>query len=1245
MRTGISFWRTAAAAGMALAGTALLNPFALVALAPAALEKAQPPVDPARYAALMEGLVRSPEDLADRYAAQAVEDYQRTLALSEPDEGPMMMLMGGPDELRIASLTLQTNGLLVGIACPEGFTNTVDVFTTSLLAEGVWDVAETGLVPDGTNTLLWLHPGSADFEAITAGDGQTDTDTDGLADAHELLVHGTAPENADSDGDGIPDGWEFLNGLDPLDPADAAGDADGDDLSNLREYQHGTDPFLGDTSGDGMLDGQATGLGLDPLGSHSLSSVPPSGVETSYRHRVAERHKFGQWESFIPTNPPVFYTRLVRTVESIHSSESASGERIYSLNLTVAPGDLSISGTAAGTGYWETPLWSWNLSLSAGWTGGQGTEVSAYTEDGHSVVTTNSFCGVGYMDALQEGQHGAYGEANFASWPSSATLEATLRRWQGSEEGDTWDFAYELHDEYTTEVLASLGGDDLASLGATHPWPDLEWGDEVRRISTGDPCSPLSTETNASWVYTHPARYLSANEVVHSLRDTSYRFSLGTASGEVYRLAWLEVFEPDAETNPGATNQVLAVRSVLFVGTGETVHIGNPGHDPASAYAALEGPGRDHDFVLQPPPPELGNGSVVVTILSARLVPDWNRDKKIDSSDENQATASNPFRFWKNDDDDQGADSGNDIPGSGWSDSGDSQVDGVRDLIDFFPLFLDLKDALDLLGTTDFTYALQYNLGGIGFVYTDLAPANAGDYLTNHTTAESLAELAVNVVTGFGNGKVLDTTFLTAIQNSGKGVILVEADFSGTDPLVLNIIDSSGIIACSVNLELSISGVEDMFRHVNLADNLDSSENQTVTVPDRFTGPGQDPTNLPDSLSNGSNFVFLHGYKVDQNEARGWNAEIFKRLHQAGSRAKFTGVTWHGNTGANYHRAVVNAMVTSENLASQLSFLSGEVTIGAHSLGNILVSEAIVNNGFTPDRYFMFNAAVAIEAYDANQVSGQGGVDMEDNMRHPDWSGYTNRLLASKWHELFPNDNRQDLGWGNRFSTIDSSTDVFNFYSEGEDVVQNADGSVPGLIGDAFLGNGRLAWALQEMIKGLDGPLGLYAYNLTMPDQHAGWQFNPAYDTSGILLGTQPPDPASASLLTDAELRTNPFFEPFIGAGQGQAGRFASYDGALLLAPLGDSEANTQAALKETQYKILAEAIPARSFAAASNEVNKFNPPVGPSRNIHMHGLQNGWPSSRPNTNWLHSDLKNIAFSYVYKFYNRVIQEGGLDAP
>jgi len=55
---------------------------------------------------------------------------------------------------------------------------------------------------------------------------------------------GEQPSNAmqDTDGDGLPDGWENRYGLDRGAAADALLDSDGDGVSNLAEYQAGTNP-------------------------------------------------------------------------------------------------------------------------------------------------------------------------------------------------------------------------------------------------------------------------------------------------------------------------------------------------------------------------------------------------------------------------------------------------------------------------------------------------------------------------------------------------------------------------------------------------------------------------------------------------------------------------------------------------------------------------------------------------------------------------------------------------------------------------------------------------------------------------------------------------------------------------------------------------------------------------------------------------------------------------------------------
>jgi hypothetical protein len=82
-----------------------------------------------------------------------------------------------------------------------------------------------------------------------------DEDADGLTNWEEHRL-GTDPALADSDDDGMPDGWEMANDLDPNVPTDANGDADGDSLSNLLEFTLHTDPTLIDTDGDGLEDGE-----------------------------------------------------------------------------------------------------------------------------------------------------------------------------------------------------------------------------------------------------------------------------------------------------------------------------------------------------------------------------------------------------------------------------------------------------------------------------------------------------------------------------------------------------------------------------------------------------------------------------------------------------------------------------------------------------------------------------------------------------------------------------------------------------------------------------------------------------------------------------------------------------------------------------------------------------------------------------------------------------------------------------
>jgi hypothetical protein len=95
-------------------------------------------------------------------------------------------------------------------------------------------------------------------------DAYGDLDGDNLTALQEYVA-GTDPTNPDTDGDGMLDGREVENGLNPL-VNDANSDTDGDGLTNIDELKVGTKANVSDTDSDGVIDGdEVHNFSTDPL--------------------------------------------------------------------------------------------------------------------------------------------------------------------------------------------------------------------------------------------------------------------------------------------------------------------------------------------------------------------------------------------------------------------------------------------------------------------------------------------------------------------------------------------------------------------------------------------------------------------------------------------------------------------------------------------------------------------------------------------------------------------------------------------------------------------------------------------------------------------------------------------------------------------------------------------------------------------------------------------------------------------
>jgi hypothetical protein len=282
-------------------------------------------------------------------------------------------------------------------------------------------------------------------------------------------------------------------------------------------------------------------------------------------------------------------------------------------------------------------------------------------------------------------------------------------------------------------------------------------------------------------------------------------------------------------------------------------------------------------------------------------------------------------------------------------------------------------------------------------------------------------------------------------------------------------------------------------------------------------------------------------------------------------------------------------------------------------------------------------------------------------MFHPAWrypdeveialeQTYSPRLWASEWYKLFDSsDGRSNLTWRNRFAKVRELDNTYVYYTRTDEAFRPFEYTVamaasdPG--GNGYQPNvdnwpgleelfknalsstntiGAYAWSSQELLKGRGG----------IPDSSAGgWGFN-----YGHYICEEPPPPegvpncsmivpAAANDLEPSVLRTAPLFS-----------KNADHDPWGLYSDQPFSAFDNTLSKELLREELLSNEIPAVTFAAGHRGVKEIRDTVfGKDVDIREEYLvktRAPWPRGTIQYEWRHSDIYNVAYSYLFRLYD-----------
>ena len=375
------------------------------------------------------------------------------------------------------------------------------------------------------------------------------------------------------------------------------------------------------------------------------------------------------------------------------------------------------------------------------------------------------------------------------------------------------------------------------------------------------------------------------------------------------------------------------------------------------------------------PQPPLGSAAIGV---------DLNRDGPIDFDKADKTSAAKPFRFWLNTDNDAYVAAEKDqqdvAPGNG-QDSADNKITVTRDLEDFARLHVQAPSGFKPDGTWRCTMNFTDATGNPAIRLWE-AVKSGTEYLTdpkvaaqqlvatpknganNWPVGASIREIPLSLFKAAGGDKYR-AEFIFEAMRAGKGAVQVHFYKDGKEQLAQN------------PVWLDLHPIGDFYDYYQLPsvdrNGVTTDTNKTLAL-------------AAISAEQSSDYIlFVHGWRMQEWSKKAAAETAYKRLWQRGYKGKFGLFSWPAEyvdltfgvplkDPQNFDRSERIAWLSAAALRELLVSLNArspqKVRVVAHSLGNVVVSEALLSEAEseTPRKlvhtYIATQAAVAAQAYD-----------------------------------------------------------------------------------------------------------------------------------------------------------------------------------------------------------------------------------------------------------------------------------------